>query len=65
MDSIKRDEIAVLTALSGDSAITRAEAARLRNENLALHKQMEGAQHHERHLKSLKETTPGKPDQRK
>ena len=40
-DSIKRDEIAVLTALSGDSAITRAEAARLRNENLALHKQME------------------------
>ena len=40
-DSIKRDEIAALTALSGDSVITRAEAARLRNENLALHKQME------------------------
>jgi len=40
-NSIKRDEIAALTALSGDSAITRAEAARLRNENLALHKQLE------------------------
>jgi len=27
--------------LSGDSVITRAEAARLRNENLTLHKQLE------------------------
>src|SRR5262249_8404255 len=35
-DSIQRDEIAALTALSGDSVITRAEAARLRNENLTL-----------------------------
>ncbi|PYI74221.1 MAG: hypothetical protein DMF08_00510 [Verrucomicrobia bacterium] len=40
-DSIKRDEIAALTALSGDSVITRAEAARLRNDNLTLHKQLE------------------------
>jgi tetratricopeptide (TPR) repeat protein len=40
-ESIKRDEIAALTALSGDSVITRAEAARLRNENLTLHKQLE------------------------
>lgn len=40
-NSIKRDEIAVLTALSGDSVITRAEAARLRNENLTLHKELE------------------------
>jgi LysM repeat protein len=40
-DSIKRDEIGSLTALSGDSVITRAEAARLRNENLTLHKQLE------------------------
>src|SRR5215831_13332115 len=39
--SIKRDEIAALTMLSGDSVITRAEAARLRNENLALHKELE------------------------
>ena len=40
-DSIKRDEIAALTTLSGDSVITRVEAARLRNENLTLHKQLE------------------------
>jgi nucleoid-associated protein YgaU len=40
-DSIKRDEIAALTTLSGDSVITRAEAARLRNENLTLHKELE------------------------
>jgi LysM repeat protein len=40
-ESMKRDEIAALTSLSGDSVITRAEAARLRNENLTLHKQLE------------------------
>jgi tetratricopeptide (TPR) repeat protein len=40
-DSIKRDEIAALTMLSGDSVITRSEAARLRNENLNLHKELE------------------------
>jgi LysM repeat protein len=40
-ESIKRDEIAALTILSGDSVITRAEAARLRNENLTLHKELE------------------------
>jgi nucleoid-associated protein YgaU len=40
-DSIKRDQIAALTSLSSDSVITRAEASRLRNENLTLHKQLE------------------------
>ena len=40
-NSIKRDEVGALTALSGDSVITRAEATRLRNENLTLHKQQE------------------------
>jgi tetratricopeptide (TPR) repeat protein len=40
-DSIKHDEIAALTALSGDSVITRSEATSLRNENLTLHKQLE------------------------
>lgn len=40
-ESIKRDEISALTALSGDSVITRAEAVRLRNENLTLHKELE------------------------
>src|SRR5438270_9242534 len=39
--SIKHDEIAALTALSGDSVIPRSEAAQLRNENLNLHKELE------------------------
>src|SRR3954470_24297295 len=40
-DYIKRDETALLTNLSGDSVLTRGEAARLRNENLSLRKQIE------------------------
>jgi LysM repeat protein len=40
-NSIKHDEIAALTALSGDSVITRSEMARLRNENLNLRKELE------------------------
>ena len=40
-NSIKRDEISVLTVLSGDSVVTRSEAARLRNENLDLHKELQ------------------------
>ena len=40
-DSIKRDEIAALPGVSGDSVIPRAEAAQLRNENLTLRKQLE------------------------
>src|SRR5438105_13476757 len=37
--SIKHDEVAALTALSGDLVITRSEVARLRNENLNLRKE--------------------------
>ena len=40
-NSMKRDEIAALTALSGDSVITRSEVARLRNENLNLRQELE------------------------
>lgn len=40
-DSVKRDEVAALTVLSGDSVITRSEVARLRNENLNLRKELE------------------------
>src|SRR5947208_9551343 len=39
--SIQHDEVAALTALSGDSVIPRSEAAQLRNENLNLRKQLE------------------------
>ncbi len=38
---MKRDELTLLTNLSGDTVVPRAEAARLRNENLALRKQIE------------------------
>lgn len=40
-DFIKRDEVALGTSLSGDSVVTRAEAARLRNENLNLQRQID------------------------
>src|SRR5438067_11397015 len=40
-NSIKHDEVAALTALSGDLVITRSEVARLRNENLNLRKELE------------------------
>ena len=38
---IMRDETTLLTSLSGDSLVTRADAARLKNENLALRRQIE------------------------
>lgn len=38
---MKHDEVALVTSFSGDSVVTRAEAARLRNENLDLRKQLE------------------------
>ena len=38
---MKRDEIALATSLSGDTVVTRSEAARLRNENLNLRKELE------------------------
>lgn len=38
---MQRDELTLLTNLSGDTVVPRAEAARLRNENLALRKQLE------------------------
>jgi tetratricopeptide (TPR) repeat protein len=40
---IKRDEVALLTSLSGDAVISRAEATRLRNENLTLRKDLDEA----------------------
>ena len=40
---MKRDELAVVTQMSGDSVVPRAEAARLTNENLTLRKQLDEA----------------------
>lgn len=38
---VKRDEVSLLTGLSGDAIISRAEATRLRNENLTLRKDLD------------------------
>jgi LysM repeat protein len=38
---MKKDEIELGTTLSGDSVVSRAEAARLKNENLTLRKELE------------------------
>jgi hypothetical protein len=38
---MKKDELALITTLSGDSVVPRAEAARLKNENLSLRQQLE------------------------
>lgn len=43
---IKRDEVSLLTTFSGDAVISRAEATRLRNENLALRKELDDARGH-------------------
>jgi LysM repeat protein len=39
--SIKRDEVDLLTSLSGDALLTGSEAAHLRNENFSLRKELE------------------------
>lgn len=38
---MKRDEVTLATTLSGDAIVTRQEAARLKNENLSLRKELE------------------------
>lgn len=51
-DFMKRDEVALGTSLSGDSVVTRSEAARLRNENLNLRKQIDEGRPHPAPTKS-------------
>lgn len=40
-DFMKRDELALMTSLSGDAVVPRTEATRLRNENLSLRKELD------------------------
>ena len=57
---VKRDEIALLTSLSGDAVISRAEATRLRNENLSLRKDLDEARGRS-HIPTIEQTpTQGK-----
>jgi nucleoid-associated protein YgaU len=51
---MKKDELELGTSLSGDSVVSRAEAARLKNENLALRKEVEDQRAH-----SSNEKIPG------
>jgi LysM repeat protein len=43
---MKKDELELGTSLSGDSVVSRAEAARLKNENLALRKDLDDLRAH-------------------
>src|SRR4051795_8249360 len=43
---MKKDELELGTSLSGDSVVSRAEAARLKNENLALRKEIDDQRAH-------------------
>jgi nucleoid-associated protein YgaU len=57
---IKRDEVALLTSLSGDAIISRAEATRLRNENLTLRKDLDDARNRSRASFVDRSTDPAK-----
>ncbi|HEY8835530.1 MAG TPA: LysM peptidoglycan-binding domain-containing protein [Chthoniobacterales bacterium] len=53
---MKKDELELGTSLSGDSVVSRAEAARLKNENLALRKELEDLRAHRTSEKTQAET---------
>ena len=53
---MKKDELELGTSLSGDSVVSRAEAARLKNENLALRKELEDLRAHRPSEKNTPET---------
>jgi LysM repeat protein len=55
---MKKDELELGTTLSGDSVVSRAEAARLKNENLALRKDLEDLRAHRQSDKAVADTKP-------
>jgi LysM repeat protein len=57
---IKRDEVALLTSMSGDAIISRAEATRLRNENLTLRKDLDEARNRS-HFSAADRSTTDSP----
>jgi LysM repeat protein len=61
---MKKDELELGTSLSGDAVVSRAEAARLKNENLALRKEVE--EQRARHLneKPAADTKTAGPDKK-
>src|SRR3954468_15262385 len=55
---MKKDELELGTTLSGDAVVSRAEAARLKNENLALRKELDEFRGRHPTEKSVAETKP-------
>jgi nucleoid-associated protein YgaU len=53
---MKKSELELGTSLSGDSVVSRAEAARLKNENLTLRKEVEDLRAHRSPDKAQPET---------
>jgi LysM repeat protein len=56
---MKRDELTLVTTLSGDSVVSRAEAARLKNENLDLQQQLADRRAAETRAAALTKNKPG------
>src|SRR3954447_18812203 len=56
---MKKDELELGTSLSGDAVVSRAEAARLRNENLALRKDLDELRGNHPLDKAAATTKPG------
>src|SRR3954463_7056137 len=56
---MKKAELELGTSLSGDSVVSRAEAARLKNENLTLRKELEDLRAHRAPDKPQADTTAG------
>ena len=55
---MKRNEVALLTSLSGDSVVSRTEAARLKNENLSLRKEIEDRWAKNRNAEKTSDASP-------
>ena len=55
---MKKDELELGTTLSGDSVVSRSEAARLKNENLALRKDLEDLRAHRSSEKAVADMKP-------
>jgi LysM repeat protein len=56
---MKKDELELGTSLSGDAVVSRAEAARLKNENLTLHKEVEDLRAHRTPESAVANQKPG------
>ncbi len=56
--AMKRDELALVTEISGDSVVSRAEGAQLRNENLNLRKALDDARNQNRQASAGAKPSP-------